>query len=154
MHVTNYSLVVLTHSGQTCWYFTPSSPTLGTKEDCHGLAPAGNKEPCSCPFTLHSHPHPLVGWRGESEGKGKTCGLEQKQLTEQQREKKKKTKILITRRYSMQCSHSPMLSLLLSSKSPYSSQLPNLNTEHDVTRCRISHSTVWFGSALLASCEN
>jgi len=35
-----------------------------------------------------------VGWGGESEGKGKTCGLGKDSLTEQQREKKKMTRIL------------------------------------------------------------
>jgi len=36
-------------------------------------------------------------------------------------------------------------SLLLSSKSPYFSQLPHLSTKHEITWYRISHLTGWFG---------
>jgi len=39
---------------------------------CHGLASACNKKICS--YSLTASPSP-VGWEGESEAKGKTCGL-------------------------------------------------------------------------------
>jgi len=97
-------------------------------------------------------PSPLVGWGGESEGKGKLVGWDKSNLTEQQRENNKKN----TDKKNIQCqfSHCLMLSSLLSSKSPYFSQLLYLNTEHGITCCRISHLIAWFGSALLASREN
>jgi len=51
-------------------------------------------------------------------------GWDENNLTEQQREKKITTIILIKSIYNTQCSHHLMLSLLLSSKSPSFSQLP------------------------------
>jgi len=39
-----------------------------------------------------------------------------------------------------------MLSMLLSNKSPCLSQLPHLNTKHDVTWYQISHLIGWFGT--------
>jgi len=55
--------------------------------------------------------------------KAKLVGCDKNSLTEWPREKKI-TIILIKRIHSMQCSHHPMLSLLLSSKCSYFSQLP------------------------------
>jgi len=114
-----------------------------------GLASAVNKEPCGCCITPPSSP-------GDGEQiqkqKAKLVGCDKNNFTEQQREKKIKIIILIRRIYSMQCSYRPMLSLLLSSKSPSFSQLPHLNTEQDITWYRISHLTGWFGSAQVASC--
>jgi len=77
-------------------------------------------------------PLPSVGWGGELEEKGKTLGLGYG-LTEQQREKKLTTIILTEKIYRVQFCHCPMLSLLVSSKSPSSSQLPHLSTENDAT---------------------
>jgi len=59
-------------------------------------------------------------------------GRDENSLTEWQREKKT-TIILIKSIYNMQCSHHPMLSLLLSSKNALLQPAPHLNTEHDVT---------------------
>jgi len=39
----------------------------------------------------------------------------------------------------MQCSHHPMLNLLLSSKNPLPQPVHHLNTEHDITWYRIAH---------------
>jgi len=64
-----------------------------------------------------------VGWGTETEGKGKTDRLGYKQFNRRAKEKKIVTRILI-RTYRTHLSHHPMLSLLLSSKSPYSRQLP------------------------------
>jgi len=74
-----------------------------------------------------------VEWGGESEGKAELVGCDKNSVTEQQREEDTTTIILIKRIYSMQCSHCPMLSLLLSSKSPSFSQLTHLNTKHEIT---------------------
>jgi len=100
-----------------------------------GLAPAGNKESCGHSLT----PSPMVGWGGESQGKGKNSWAGIKNiLTEQQREKKITRKLSMTT-YRVQFSHRLMLSSLPSSKSLCSGQLPNLNTEHDIIWYRISH---------------
>jgi len=63
----------------------------------------------------HSSPHPR--WHGEEnqKEKAKLVGCDRSSLTKSQREKKITTRILIKRIYSMQCSHHPMLSLLLNS---------------------------------------
>jgi len=81
-------------------------------------------------------------------------GWDKNSLTEEQREKKITTIIRIKRIYSLQCSHHPMLSLLLSSKIPFLQPAPHLNTEHDIMWYRISRLNGWFGSAQPASCEN
>jgi len=71
---------------------------------------------------------------GESEGKGKNSWVGKKRFQQKkQRDKKITTRILIKRIYRTQFSHHLILRSLLSSKSPYSSQLPHINTEHDVT---------------------
>jgi len=59
-------------------------------------------------------------------------GWDKDSLMEQQRERKITAIILIKRIYAVQFSHRLMLSLLLSSKVPFPSEHPYLNTEHDV----------------------
>ena len=69
---------------------------------------------------------PSPWWDGEENQKEKgkkLAGWDENSLTEWQREKKTSV-ILIKSIYNMQCSHHPMPSLLLSSKSPSFSQLP------------------------------
>jgi len=69
---------------------------------------------------------PSPQWDGEEnqKEKAKCVGCDKNSLAEQQRKKKITTIILIKRTYNIQCSHHPMLSLLLSSKSLSFSQLP------------------------------
>jgi len=65
----------------------------------------------------------------------KPVGCDKNSLTEQQRQKKITTIILIKGIYSMQCSHRLMLTLLLRSKSPSFSRLPTLilsTTSHGI----------------------
>jgi len=64
-------------------------------------------------------------WDGEKnqKEKAKLMGCDKNSSTEWQREKKI-TIILVKRIYSMQCSHHPMLSLLLNNKIPFLQQLP------------------------------
>jgi len=66
-----------------------------------------------------------VGWGGESEGiRQKLMGWDENGLTEWQREKKTTSNNTNESIYNMQCSHHPMLSLLLSRISLSFSQLP------------------------------
>jgi len=81
-------------------------------------------------------------------------GCNENSSTGWQREKKITTIILIKRIYSMECSHHPMLGLLLSSKIPFLQPVPYLHAKDDITWYRISHLISWFGSALPASYEN
>jgi len=68
-----------------------------------------------------------VGWGGESEGKRqKVIGWDENSFTEWQKEKKTIINNTDKSIYNMQCSHHPMLSLLLSSKSPSFGQVPSL----------------------------
>jgi len=60
-------------------------------------------------------------------------------LTEQQREKKITTIILIKRIYRVQFSHHSMPSLLLSRKLPSPSQLHHLDTKYNVSQYQKSH---------------
>jgi len=83
-------------------------------------------------------PSPSPVDREEDQKEKSKLGWDKNTSTEQQREKIT-TIILIKRIYSMQCSHHLKLSLLLSSKSPYCTQLPQVNTEHGITQYRISH---------------
>ena len=48
----------------------------------------------------------------------------------------------------MHCSHQPMLNLLLSKIKPLLQAALHLNTEHDVTWCRISHLIGCLGQAI------
>jgi len=68
--MTSDNKVVLTLSGQLCRYPNPSGPTLGTKKNCCGLAQPARKR-----HVVALSPVPQLGWRGESEEKGKTRGL-------------------------------------------------------------------------------
>jgi len=64
----------------------------------------------------HSSPSPRWDREENQKEKAKLMGCNKNSLTEQQMEKKITTIILIKIIYSMQCSHRPMLSLLLSSR--------------------------------------
>jgi len=95
----------------------------------------------------------LVEWGRHRKKKAKLVGWDKNSLTEQPREKK--TTIILTKGiYRVQFAHHPMLSSLPSSKLPFPSHLPHINTEHDVAWHRISCLIGWFGSGQLASCEN
>jgi len=80
-------------------------------------------------FATKNHTVPLSllpppqrdGEENQKEKGKKLVGWDENSLTEWQR--KKTTIILIKSIYNMQSSHHPMLSLLLSSKSPFFSQL-------------------------------
>jgi len=71
-------------------------------------------------------PPSLVRWGGESEGKEakKVISWDKNRLAEWQGEKKTTINNTDKSVYNTQCSHHPMLSLLLSSKSLSFSQLP------------------------------
>jgi len=72
---------------------------------------------------------PPPRWDGEENQKEKgkkLVGWDENSLTEWQREKKTTMNRTDKSIYNMQCSHHPMLSLLLSSKSISFSQLPTL----------------------------
>jgi len=89
---------------------------------CCGFASICNKRTTQ----LLSHSFPLPSGMGRRIGRKKRqklVGRDKNSLTEWQKEKK--TSIILTKSiYNMQCSHHPMLSLLLSSKRPSLSQLP------------------------------
>jgi len=72
---------------------------------CCGLAPANNKEPCSCSPT----PPALVGW-GELEEKTKLMGWDEDSLTEQQRKRKITTVILQKKIHRMLATRQSFLS--------------------------------------------
>jgi len=118
---------------------------------CCGLDSFGNKEPHSCALT--PFPHQWDREENQKE-KAKLMGCDKNSLTEWQREKKITTITQMKRIYSMQCPYCPMLSSFLSSKSPCFSQLPHLNTDHDITWYKISQLIGRFWSAQPASCEN
>jgi len=85
---------------------------------------------------------PPPQWDGEKNQKEKgkkLVGWDENSLAECKRRRKEQTIILIKSIYNMQCSHHPMLSLLLSSKKPLLQAAPHLNTEHDITWYRIYH---------------
>jgi len=71
MCVINYIKVVLTHSGQPCHYPNALCLTLSPKNDCPGLALAGNKGPPGRALTAPCQ------WDGEEnqKEKGKICVL-------------------------------------------------------------------------------
>jgi len=81
-------------------------------------------------------------------------GWDKDSVTEQQREKKITTIILIKIIYRVQFSHCSMLSSLPSSKKPSSDQLPHLNMEHDITWYQTALFIGSFGSTHPTTCEN
>jgi len=87
---------------------------------CHGLDPPATKNHAVALSLLPPR------WDGaeNQKKKAKPMGSDKNSLTEWQREKTKTIIILIKRIHRVQFSHRLMLSLLLSSKSPCSSQLP------------------------------
>jgi len=90
---------------------------------CCGFASICNKRTTQ----LLSHSFPPAQWDGEEnlkEKRQKLVGWDENSLTEWQGEKKTTTSKADKSIYNMQCSHHPMLSLLLSNKSLSFSQLP------------------------------
>jgi len=83
---------------------------------CCDLGPVGNKEPHGRSLTP-----PLPMWDGEATEKAKLVGYDKNSITKQRREKKTTPIISRKRTYSMQCSHCPMLSLILSSTNHHAS---------------------------------
>ena len=114
-HTTGIGLCTMKQSNFNCFSFEGHT--------CCGFASICDKRT----MQLLSHSFPLPGWTGRRirRKKTKTLGVGWEQFNRMAKgEENNKSITLIKSMYNMQCSHHPMLSLLLSNKSLSSSQLP------------------------------